>query len=96
MDFMNELSGEGGLKQSQALLIQMEVSPLKENLKNSLELLQRNAFLLGEIKRLANVDEMISEGKESNSTLRTKYILEVNSNLLELARTYSALADTAS
>ena len=75
------------LEHAQVLVSQLETTAVKENLKGSLELLRRNAFLLGEIKRLEN-----ATGEESLE--RAKAVLEVNANLHELCRIYSVFSET--
>lgn len=93
MEFLKADGDAGEMQQAQALLFQMEVSPMKSNLTISLEMLQRNAFLLQEIDRLARIGEEATGGGDQSGTMRNRHILEVNANLYELARLYAALGD---
>lgn len=86
MEFVAEGRDVGAaLDQAQALIHQMEATQVKDNLKSSLQLLQRNALLLEEIKRLGT-----TTGEEAAT--RAKAILEVNANILELCRLYESLS----
>jgi hypothetical protein len=88
-------SNEAAVKQACSLLSTLETSPLRDNLKNSLEILQRNEVLLVEINKLAGSAKE-GEDQQERAATRTKFVLEMNANLFELSRLYSALASDQS
>ena len=95
VDFLGG-SNEETVKQAAALLSTLEVSLLRDNLKNSLEILQRNEVLLAEINKLAAGSAKEGDDQQERTATRTRHVLEMNANLFELSRLYSALASDLS
>ena len=84
MDFVKDSTL--ALEQSQALIQQMDGTPMRDNLKASLELLKKNEALLSDIRSLKG------KGGE-DATERSKKVLEVNANIFELCRCYASFSD---